>query len=138
MADMKNISKEEWKKKLSPQQYEVMFEKGTEPRFAKNWDSKEKGMYVCAACGHPLFSSNAKFELDKSDWNYGWPSFDEPANKENIELKEDYSHGMMRTEVVCKNCGAHIGHLFNDGPKATTGQHYCVNNCALTFKPQGK
>lgn len=126
------------KKKLTPEQYHVMFEKGTEPRFAfeKNWGKDEKGMYVCANCGHELFSSSARFELDPSDWNYGWPSFDQPANRENIELRDDDSYGMRRTEVVCRNCGAHLGHLFNDGPKEKGGEHYCVNSCALTFKPQ--
>lgn len=113
-----------------------MFEKGTEPRFSENWDKNEKGMYVCANCGNPLFSSSAKFELDPSDINYGWPSFDSPANKEHIILRDDNTFGMHRTEVVCKNCGAHLGHLFNDGPQETTGEHYCVNSCALNFKPQ--
>lgn len=131
---MKNTSKEEWKKKLTPEQYAVMFEKGTEPKFTKNWNNTEKGMYTCAACGNPLFSSDAKFELNPSDWNYGWPSFDDPVSKENVELRTDDSYGMHRTEVICRNCGAHLGHLFNDGPKETTGQHYCVNSCALNFK----
>lgn len=135
MDDIKNNSKEEWKKKLTPEQYHVMFEKGTEPRFTKNWDNNEKGMYVCAACGNPLFASDAKFNLDTSDWNYGWPSFDDPVNRENIELIPDDSFGMHRTEVVCKKCGAHIGHLFDDGPKEKNGQHYCVNSCALNFQP---
>lgn len=130
---MKNAS-QDWKDKLSPEQYHVMFENGTEPRFGAHWNRTEKGMYVCAACGHELFSSDAKFELDPSDWNYGWPSFDQPANKENIELRSDDRYGMTRTEVICKNCGAHLGHLFDDGPQETTGQHYCVNSCALHFK----
>lgn len=135
---MDDIKKTDWKAKLTPEQYKVMFEKGTEPRFTKNWDNKGKGMYTCAACGNPLFSSDARFELDPNDWNYGWPSFDNPVNKENIELRDDDSYGMHRTEVVCKNCGAHLGHLFNDGPKQTTGEHYCVNSCALNFTPKEK
>jgi peptide-methionine (R)-S-oxide reductase len=79
---------------------------------------------------------NAKFELDKFDPNYGWPSFDKPVNRENIELREDNSFGMHRTEVLCKNCGSHLGHLFNDRSNSTTGEDYCVNGCALTFKPK--
>lgn len=132
------MDKNELKQKLTHQQYQVMFEKGTEPRFSKNWDSTGEGMYMCAACGNPLFSSDAKFELDPTDWNYGWPSFDQPANRENIELRDDDSNGMHRTEVICKKCGAHLGHLFNDGPKETTGEHYCVNSCALAFTPKAK
>lgn len=138
MGDMRDKPKEYWKEKLTPEQYSVMFEKGTEPRFTNMWDNTKQGMYVCAACGHQLFSSSAKFELDKNDWNYGWPSFDDPVSKEAIELRSDDSFGMHRTEVICKNCGAHLGHLFNDGPQQTTGQHYCVNGCALQFKPQEK
>ncbi|HEX7042718.1 MAG TPA: peptide-methionine (R)-S-oxide reductase MsrB [Patescibacteria group bacterium] len=132
------MDKDEMKSKLTPEQYSVMFEKGTEPRFSKNWNITEKGMYNCAACGNPLFSSDAKFELDPNDWNYGWPSFDDPVSRENVELKDDDSNGMNRTEVICKKCGAHIGHLFNDGPKETTGMHYCVNSCALNFTPEKK
>jgi peptide-methionine (R)-S-oxide reductase len=95
-------------------------------------------MYVCAACGHELFSSMAKFDLPEYDPNSGWPSFDSPTNPENVELKPDDSNGMHRVEIVCKNCGSHLGHLFDDGPKETTGQHYCVNSCALEFKKTDK
>lgn len=138
MDDMKKVSKEEIKEKLTPQQYQVMFGEGirTEPRFSPNWDNKKEGMYVCAACGNPLFSSDAKFELDPSNWNYGWPSFDQPVNRENVILKEDDRFGIYRTEVLCKKCGAHLGHVFPDGPQETTGEHYCVNSCALTFTPK--
>lgn len=129
---------EEWKKILTPQQFEVLREKGTEPKGGKYFNNNESGMYVCVACGHELFSSNAKFELDKSDPNYGWPSFDQPANRENIELVDDDRYGMHRTEVICKNCGSHLGHLFDDGPKETTGEHYCINSCALKFDPEKK
>lgn len=131
-----NKTEEEWKKNLTPEQFEVLRNKGTEPRGGKYFDFNDKGMYECAACGHELFSSASKFELDKSDPNYGWPSFDQPANRENVELVNDDRYGTQRTEVVCKNCESHLGHLFDDGPKDTTGEHYCVNSCALKFNPK--
>lgn len=131
MSDLRKLSEEEWKKKLTPEQYHVLREKGTEMAFTnKLVDNHEKGMYVCAACGHELFSSDAKF-----DSGTGWPSFDQPANLKNVELHEDNSYGMHRTEVNCKNCGSHLGHVFNDGPKETTGERYCINGCSLNFKP---
>ncbi len=129
-------TEEEWKKILTPEEYEVLRNKGTEARGGKYFNSDEDGMYSCAACGHELFSSDAKFELDKDDPNYGWPSFDQPANRENVELVDDNRYGMHRTEVICKNCGSHLGHLFDDGPVETTGEHYCINSCALKFHPE--
>lgn len=129
---MQNLTEEEWKKKLTPEQYHVMREKGTEQAFSnKLYENHENGMYFCAACGHELFSSEAKF-----DSGTGWPSFDQPMNRENIELHQDRSLGMTRIEVICKHCGSHLGHLFEDGPQETTGQRYCINGCALTFKNQ--
>lgn len=130
MTDMKDKSDAYWKDKLTPEQYHIMREQGTEAPFTgKYYDNHETGMYECAACGHPLFSSDAKFESGS-----GWPSFDQPVNRENVELREDNSHFMHRTEVICKNCGAHLGHVFEDGPVETTGERYCINSCALNFK----
>lgn len=109
-----------------------MREKGTEAPFTgKYWDAKDKGMYACAACGAELFSSDAKF-----DSKTGWPSFTEPANLENIELKEDTSYGMARTEVVCRKCGSHLGHIFDDGPKDKGGKRYCINSVCLNLKKE--
>ena len=121
--------KDEWKEKLTPEQYKVLREKGTEMPFTgKYHKTKEKGMYVCAGCGTELFNSDTKF-----DSGTGWPSFDSSSSRENVILKDNFSHGIQRTEVICKKCGGHLGHLFNDGP-TKTGKRYCINSCALNFK----
>jgi peptide-methionine (R)-S-oxide reductase len=121
----------DWQRKLTPEQYRVLREKGTEVPFTGKWlASKESGMYVCAACGNELFSSDTKF-----DSGTGWPSFTEPANQANVKLIPDESHGMKRTEVVCRQCGSHLGHVFDDGP-GTQGKRFCINSVCLDLKPK--
>ena len=127
-------TEEEWKKKLTPEQYRIMREQGTETPFSgKFYHNQDRGDYVCAACGNKLFSSDAKF-----DSGTGWPSFTDPMNRENIELCEDKSRGMSRVEVLCKKCGSHLGHVFDDGPKDKGGKRYCINSACLDFKPGDK
>ncbi len=117
---------QEWREKLSPEQYAVLRGKGTEPPFTGRFvHTKDDGTYRCAACGAELFSSETKF-----DSGSGWPSFTEPKNSANVELHEDRSHGMVRTEVTCKSCGGHLGHVFDDGP-GPAGKRFCINSCAL-------
>lgn len=114
---------------LSPELFHVAREKGTERAFTgKYWDCHEEGMYQCAVCGIELFSSDTKF-----DSGTGWPSFTEPVNLKHIELEEDLSYGMRRTEVSCKNCGAHLGHVFDDGPADLGGKRYCINSVSLNL-----
>jgi len=120
-------SEQEWKEKLTPEQYKVLREKGTEAPFTGKLLHEERdGMFKCAACGNPLFASNAKF-----DSGTGWPSFDQALPGATKEVKDE-SHGMARTEVVCAQCGSHLGHLFDDGP-TVTGQRYCLNSVCLDF-----
>lgn len=130
LKNARELTDEEWKKKLSKEEYWVLREKGTERAFTgEYWNHKEKGTYRCAGCGVELFSSETKF-----DSGCGWPSFYDALDKDKIEEKLDLSHGMRRIEVLCKNCGGHLGHVFDDGPRDKTGLRYCINSVSLDFE----
>ena len=125
-----DLSEDEWKQKLTPEQYNVLRQKGTEAPFTgKLLNEKGSGDFVCAACGQVVFKSDTKFESGS-----GWPSFYDPANTGAVKLVGDSGHGMTRTEVTCANCGSHLGHMFKDAPDQPTGQRFCINSAALDFK----
>lgn len=129
--DTSDKSEQDWRSELDAEQYHVLREKGTERAFTgKYWDLKDDGTYRCAACGEELFSSETKY-----DSGSGWPSFYQPASESSVDELPDHSHGMIRTEVVCKNCGSHLGHVFPDGPPET-GLRYCINSASLDFKKE--
>jgi len=131
MKDKIEKSEEQWKKDLTPDQYQVCRMKGTERPFTGEYHtSKDTGVYKCVACGNDLFDSDTKF-----DSGTGWPSFYKPIGTENVETEDDDSYGMVRTEVMCSKCGAHLGHLFPDGPRPT-GLRYCINSVSLKLDPK--
>ncbi|HET8655763.1 MAG TPA: peptide-methionine (R)-S-oxide reductase MsrB [Longimicrobiaceae bacterium] len=131
MSEKVNKTEEEWRRQLTPEQYRVLRQKGTERAFTgEYWDKMDPGSYRCAACGELLFDAGTKFESA-----CGWPSFYAPAAQESVATDTDLSHGMRRTEVLCASCGSHLGHVFPDGPQPT-GLRYCMNSVSLKFEPE--
>ena len=128
-----NKTEREWQRELSPEEYRITRQKGTEPAFTgQYWNTKQQGTYVCRCCGTELFTSDTKY-----DSGSGWPSFYRPVNAGAIDEQEDSTHGMTRTEIICHNCDAHLGHVFDDGPQPT-GLRYCVNSASLQLKTNEK
>ena len=123
----------EWRAELTPEQYDVLRRGGTERAFTgRYWDAHDDGIYRCAGCGAELFDATTKFESGT-----GWPSFTEPKIADAVETRDDTAYGMRRTEVVCKRCGGHLGHVFDDGPRDQGGLRYCINSCSLALEPRG-
>lgn len=134
MSDAKSVTDNEWREKLTPEQFHILREKGTERAFTGKYDKfYEDGEYYCAACGHKLFESE-----DKYNSGCGWPAFTAPAEGDALEEHRDTSFGMIRTEVTCSNCGGHLGHVFPDGPPEAGGLRYCINSAALDFEAEDK
>ena len=132
MPEKMHLTDAEWRAKLTPEQYQILRQQGTERAFTGKYEkNKAAGEYLCAGCGQPLFESEAKF-----DSGSGWPSFTRPAQDGAVEEHRDMAHGMVRTEVVCSRCAGHLGHVFPDGPRAEGGLRYCINSAALDFKPE--
>lgn len=130
--ERKELTEDQWKEILSPEEYHVLRESGTEAPFTGAFvDNHKTGMYHCRACGVPLFSSTTKF-----DSGSGWPSFTDPAVAANVGTRTDESHGMVRTEAFCRNCGSHLGHVFDDGPADQGGKRYCINSLSLDFEAE--
>lgn len=124
---------EQWREELTPEQYRILRQKGTERAFTgEYWNTKTPGVYHCAGCGEPLFESETKF-----DSGCGWPSFYQPAAEPSVQEHDDRSHGMIRTEVTCRRCGGHLGHVFNDGPRPT-GLRYCINSASIDLKAKDR
>ncbi len=133
MSDKLELTEAEWREKLSPEQYQVLRQAGTERAFTGKYDqNKQAGLYTCAGCGAPLFSSDTKYNSGS-----GWPSYTAPVEGDAVEELRDASHGMVRTEVRCATCQGHLGHVFPDGP-GPTGLRYCINSASLDFKPKGE